>query len=133
MISHSKSVPISIMVALPSVLILSIAAGFVCWVREREKQRRQAALAALETGWSQERQQQQQQQQAIESLVEQTGRHGRQTLTSGTGNLNEPADVDLIIGKRTDHVQHPSNYYLERHAHQLDQQRNTSDLKPMIH
>lgn len=148
-----KSVPMSIMVALPSVLILSVAAGFVCWMREREKQRRQAALAALDTGWShafveRQQQQQEQQQRAIESSggVE-TGRHqqqhgtchSRQTLTSGTGSphlLNEETDaVDLIIGKkRTGRLAHhhgdvQPNYYFDRHGHhQLDQQqqRNTS-------
>lgn len=134
--TNTKSVPLSIVVALPSVLILSIAAGFVCWVREREKERRQTALsAALDRGWSHayvERQQQQQQQQAIESMIG----HTRQTLTSGAGShlLNEQADADLIIGKRTDSNDVQSNYYFERHGHhQLDQQSNTSDLKPMIH
>lgn len=34
------------MVALPSALILSIAGGFVCWVRERDRERRQDMSAA---------------------------------------------------------------------------------------
>ena len=112
------------MVALPSVLVLSVAAGFVCWVREREKQRRQAALAALDTGWShayiadeeQQQQQQQQQQQAMETVVESgyhrgssgghATYHSRQTLTSGAGchHLNEEADADLVLVKRADAV-----------------------------
>ncbi len=142
----SKSVPLSTMVALPSVLILCVAGGFVCWLRERAKQRRRAELmASTTTGWSshafavaqeQQQQQQQQQQQAMEGAVLEAGRsgighgscHSRQALTSGAGchHLNEEADG----GKRTADglgVDPQTNYYLERHRHhQLEQQRNTS-------
>lgn len=109
---ESKSVPISIMVALPSILLLSIGCGFVCWMRRREKRRRLAELAALATGWSHglaSPQQQQEQQQAMQTTTETTlGRggsghsscHSRQTLTSGAGchHLNEEADTGLAVG-----------------------------------
>ncbi|KAI9562994.1 hypothetical protein GHT06_010450 [Daphnia sinensis] len=110
---ESKSVPISVMVALPSILLLSIACSFVCWMRRREKRRRLAELAALATGWSHglpEQEQQQQQQQAMQTTCETTfGRggsghsscHSRQTLTSGAGchHLNEEADsTGLVVG-----------------------------------
>ena len=103
------------MVALPSILLLSIAGGFVCWMKKREKTRRQAELAA--TGWShafvaQEEQQQQQQQQAMETTATEVtaGRgsssghgscHSRQMLTSSAGchRLNEEADpTSLVMG-----------------------------------
>ena len=103
------------MVALPS--ILSIAGGFVCWMKKREKTSRQAELAA--TGWShafvaqeQQQQQQQQQQQAMETTATEVtaGRgsssghgscHSRQMLTSSAGchRLNEEADpTSLVMG-----------------------------------
>ncbi|XP_057368211.1 fibroblast growth factor receptor-like 1 isoform X2 [Daphnia carinata] len=113
---ESKSVPISIMVALPSILLLSIACAFVCWMRRREKRRRLAELAALATGWShgfispEQQQEHQQQQQAMQTTTETTfgGRggsghgscHSRQALTSGAGchHLNEEADTGLVVG-----------------------------------
>lgn len=142
------------MVALPSILLLSIAGGFVCWMRRREKQRRLAELAALAAGWSHgfAGHEQQQQQQAMETTTETAfGRggsghnscHSRQTLTSATGchHLNEEADTGLVVGspatKRTGVEvdsrpgQQPKvddlqpNYYFQRH-HQLELQRNTS-------
>ena len=45
---ESKSVPFSTMIALPSGLILSLAAGFVCWVRERRREQRLEAQQQAE-------------------------------------------------------------------------------------
>jgi Flp pilus assembly protein TadB len=78
------------MVALPSILLLSIAGGFVCWMKKREKTSRQAELAA--TGWShafvaQEQQQQQQQQQ--KQTIETKATHQQHN------NINHPAAASL--------------------------------------
>ena len=78
------------MVALPSILLLSIAGGFVCWMKKREKTSRQAELAA--TGWShafvaQEQQQQQQQQQ--QQTMETKATHQQHN------NINHPAAASL--------------------------------------
>ena len=102
------------MVALPSVLILCVAAGFVCWLREREKQRRQSELAAAGGQWSGayvvEPSLQTRQQQA----VLETGQHSRQALTSGSAGCRH-FNNEVVADSSADRRASSTNYYFERH------------------
>lgn len=134
----AKSVPFSIMVALPSILILTIAGCFVWWMREREKQRRLDLLPCPEPEWNQEAYTIREEEEAIESEIGQHSGsrgacHNRQTLMSSPGShlLNEE-EIDgtgrelMVNNKATGrpdgrHLDVQPNYYLDGRRHHAKQ------------
>ena len=86
---ETKSVPLSIMVALPSALILSIAGGFVCWIRERDRERRQELSAA-----------------ALAAAAASNSLHHPPSASSGVHQ--QPGRPSLMSGASHHHRHHPN-------------------------